>query len=157
MLLFSSERQERIANDVGAVNESGSSRPSNGEISVQVIRDPRRIPVELMLSTLVKQFLLWYIVNQERIGNLIDRCKMLSQPPILSRISIDSDKSIDRHHNSTCLRLAGIDDGPGMMTEILRQVPLVTAPIQVRIRKMLVSQFSVYDEFVKIRYEMRIV
>src|SRR6267142_7195694 len=109
------------------------------------------------LHAVLREHFLWNVVNQKRVGNVIDRRKMLPQPSILLRISIYPDERINRHDNPTCLRLARIYDRAGMTTEIFSQVPLVSAPVQVRICQTAISQFSVEHKFVKIRYEMRIV
>src|SRR6266496_2914801 len=56
-----------------------------------------------------KQFLR-NIINQIRVGNVVHRSKMLSQPFVLLRASIHSNQGVDRHNDSTCLRVTRIYD-----------------------------------------------
>src|SRR5205823_14607214 len=98
-----------------------------------------------------------HIINQIRVGDLIHRSKMLSQPPVLLRESIDSNQGVDRHNNSTCLRFMRIYDHSRVTADIFRQIPFVSAPIQVRVCKVSVGEFPVRNKLIKIRDKMRII
>src|SRR5437016_3075542 len=97
------------------------------------------------------------IINQIRVGDVIHRSKMLSQPSVLLRTAIDSNQGVDRHNNSTGLRFMRIYDHSGMAADIFRQIPFVSAPIQVRVCKMSVGEFPVWNKLIKIRDKMRII
>src|SRR6266480_5947660 len=99
------------------------------ELMLPVVR--RQFFWTLRFHAVFRDHFLWNVVNQKRVGNVIDRRKMLPQPSVLLRISIYPDERINRHDNPTCLRLARIYERAGMTTEIFSQVPLVSAPVQV--------------------------
>ena len=73
----------------------------------------------------LREHFLWNVVNQKRVGNVIHRSKMLSQPSVLSGSRLTPDQGVDRHNNSTCLRLARIydshrDDGGDIPVDTIR-------------------------------------
>ena len=106
---------------------------------------------------ILRKHLLRDVIDQQRVGDVVHRAKMLPQPPVLLRISIDPDQGVNRHDNSTCLRFARIYNDPRMTADIFYQVPIVSAPIQVRICKMSIGQPSVRGKLIEIGYEMRII
>src|SRR5436305_13738368 len=108
-------------------------------------------------AAILRKHFLRNIINQIRVANVIHGSKMLSQPFVLPRGSIDSNQGVDRHNNSTCLRFMSIYNHSRMTAEIFGEIPVVSAPIQVRVCKMSVGEFPVWNKLIKIRNKMRII
>src|ERR1700757_1921061 len=71
-----------------------------------------------IVAALGKHFLR-NVENQKRIGDVIHRSKMLSQPSVLLRTPINSNQGVDRDNNSTCVWFTRIYDNLRMTADIL--------------------------------------